>query len=309
MAGQGSATGSGESQGATGARRGLFDGFEGYLTPKEEDYRRTLTSGLVVPDTNLLLNLYRYHDQTQADLFAVLEGLGDRLWVPHQVLVEFWRNRESALREPQRISVETVQALENLHQQLAQRLRTWTNQVAPPDEIFEEYDASLDIYFEQLIEIIASFGNPKRLEWTHDTARDSVLQRLGPLLIDRVGEPFEPEEHESQVREGLRRAKDGVPPGYRDGRKDRDGNLVEGSAGDYLVWAQVLREAQRRHRDVLFVTGDAKDDWWRKDHGQMRGPRLELFEELRAHAGFVSSCCGRRAYLCMLAKFSTLRLV
>lgn len=77
---------------------GLFDGFEGYRTPSEDDYRRVLTEGLVVPDTNVLLNLYRYNAQTQTDLFAVLERLGDRLWIPHQVLVEFWRNRESALR-------------------------------------------------------------------------------------------------------------------------------------------------------------------------------------------------------------------
>jgi hypothetical protein len=38
---------------------GLFDGFEAYRTPAEEDYRTLLTGGLVVLDTNVLLNLYR----------------------------------------------------------------------------------------------------------------------------------------------------------------------------------------------------------------------------------------------------------
>jgi hypothetical protein len=36
---------------------------------------------------------------------------------------------------------------------------------------------------------------------------------------------------------------------------------------------------------VLLVTGDIKDDWWRKDRGQTRGPRLELVEEMRSRAG------------------------
>ncbi len=46
---------------------GLYDGFEAYRTPTEVDYRRLLTSGLVVPDTNVFLNLYRYNDETRTD--------------------------------------------------------------------------------------------------------------------------------------------------------------------------------------------------------------------------------------------------
>ena len=55
---------------------------------------------MVVPDANVLLNLYRYTDQARDDLLSVLERLGNQLWVPHQVLVEFWRNRDAVLRDP-----------------------------------------------------------------------------------------------------------------------------------------------------------------------------------------------------------------
>lgn len=58
---------------------GLYDGFEAYRTPSDADYRSLLTDGLVVPDTNVFLNLYRYNEQTRDDLFTVLRGLGDRL--------------------------------------------------------------------------------------------------------------------------------------------------------------------------------------------------------------------------------------
>ncbi|MFC9081189.1 PIN-like domain-containing protein [Streptomyces sp. NPDC057062] len=48
------------------------------------------------------------------------------------------------------------------------------------------------------------------------------------------------------------------------------------------MWAQLLKEARERGRDVLFVTRDLKEDWWRATpSGMVRQPRLELVEELR----------------------------
>ncbi|WP_374225410.1 PIN-like domain-containing protein [Streptomyces sp. AC602_WCS936] len=45
----------------------------------------------------MLLNLYRYTEQARTDLLGALGALGNRLWVPHQVLTEFWANRETAI--------------------------------------------------------------------------------------------------------------------------------------------------------------------------------------------------------------------
>ncbi len=92
------------------AAKGLYDGFEGYRTPTTEDYRRVFSEGMVVTDANVLLNLYRYTDHARDDLLSVLERLGDQLWVPNQVLVEFWRNREVVLRDP-RDTEKTVQEM------------------------------------------------------------------------------------------------------------------------------------------------------------------------------------------------------
>jgi hypothetical protein len=68
--------------------RTIFDGFEGYQVPSNDEADLALRSGVVVVDTNALLNLYRYNERTRDDLFRVLESLGTRLWVPHQVMLE-----------------------------------------------------------------------------------------------------------------------------------------------------------------------------------------------------------------------------
>jgi PIN like domain len=90
---------------------------------------------------------------------------------------------------------------------------------------------------------------------------------------------FDEEAHARAVAEGMRRVTEREPPGYMDKNKD------EGAAvGDYLVWEQVLVEAEGRKCDVVFVTADVKEDWWRREAGELRGPRLELVDELRRRA-------------------------
>lgn len=259
---------------------GLFDGFEGYRTPTDADYLHVLTDGMVVPDTNVLLNLYRYTTQSRADLLAVLGRLDGRLWVPHQVMLEFWRNRESVLQDPHKTGQNTLDALEKHRKQAADALREWSARTALARERLKELLNLLDEGITPVIDAVADVISTEAVDQTHNTAEDSVLKELEPLLTGRVGRPFDAAKHKECVIEGERRNASGEPPGFKDKKKD-----PERAVGDYLLWAQILQEAQRRKCDVLLVTGDVKDDWWRRENGQTRGPRVELSQELRRHAG------------------------
>jgi hypothetical protein len=265
--------------GAVSGTRGLFDGFEGYVTPTPEDYGRVLTQGVVVPDANVLLNLYRYTAEARDDLLAVLDRLGDRLWVPHQVLFEFWQNRESVLRDP-RDTAKTVQELTAHRERALAAFRTWANRVSLPAERSRDLLGSLNEAFDAVMSGIDEFADTRAVEAARDTHKDPVLRSLESMLRNRVGLPLGDEAHAAAVVEGLRRVAEREPPGYMDKKKDD-----EGAAGDYLVWEQVLIEAKRRRCDVLFVTGDVKEDWWREEHGERRGPRIELVNEMRQRSG------------------------
>ena len=108
---------------------GLFDTFEAYKTPTEADYQRLLTDGIVIPDANVFLNLYRYNEQTRDDLLSVLRGLGDRLWIPHQVVAEFWRNREAVLQDPRDTAI-TIRELAGHREKAINTFRSWANRVS-----------------------------------------------------------------------------------------------------------------------------------------------------------------------------------
>jgi hypothetical protein len=114
------------------------------------------------------------------------------------------------------------------------------------------------------------------------TQSDPVLTELDRLLHGRIGEPFPEAKLLTALQEAEKRAEKRIPPGYED-FKDKP---IEKAAGDYLLWSQILDEAERRKSDVLLVTGDVKPDWWitASSHAPAR-PRTELVVEIRKRAG------------------------
>lgn len=269
--------------------RGIFDCDEAHQSPLQADYERIFETGMVVLDANVLLNLYRSNEQTRLDTLAVLKKLQDRLWIPYQVLVEFWRNREqSSIRHHHRSKAKEAQAaLEKVPRSARDALERWVAAVHLKNntEVSEQIDEVIDNLAKAIDEakgLIETQAETDSLRGTASTDTDPVLAELGPLLEGRVGEPLSPEDHAKAVQEAQRRADDEVPPGYEDFKT----KPAEQAAGDYVLWAQLLDEAARNGRDVLLVTGDAKEDWWNLRNGDIPArPRMELVAEMRQHAG------------------------
>lgn len=262
---------------------GLYQGFEAYRTQADDDLRRVLQTCMVVFDTNVLLNLYRYNAETRTSIVDVMKALGDRLWVPHQVLEEFWRNRERALSDPLRQVQETGDELQKLRAASVEQLRMWVNRAAlsKPDATVAE--SSLNEAFDSAQALIAHLIDEPEVERARNTQHDDVLSQLEPVLDGRVGSPMPAGAYAAAVQEANRRAEAGEPPGFADAKKAARG--AEGAAGDYLVWEQTLVEASRRDLAVLFVTGDVKRDWWRFEGNNARGPRVELAREMTDRCG------------------------
>ncbi|WP_327208342.1 PIN domain-containing protein [[Kitasatospora] papulosa] len=259
----------------------LNDGFEHYLSASLSDYERVVKSGLVVLDTNAILNLYRYTDEARKELFGVLRSLQDRLWIPNQVATEFWRNRESAVSDLDYFGDELISELEETRHQMERSLRTWANRVALQGGLLNDILNTLDSAFKPVLEKVQEIAGERSDGKSRNTFEDPVLLELQEVLVRKVGAAMGQSEYENAVTEGLRRVEAKIPPGYKDKKKD-DGH----AAGDYLVWAQTIKEAKFRHCEVLLITGDVKEDWWRKESGEIRGPRLELAKEFYAAVGF-----------------------
>ncbi|MGB8881297.1 MAG: PIN-like domain-containing protein, partial [Solirubrobacteraceae bacterium] len=77
----------------SGAGSDIDDIARGWVLPSEDDVSAVWASAEIVLDTNVLLNLYRYSAKARDELLSLLTHIGSRLWLPHQVAHEFFRNR------------------------------------------------------------------------------------------------------------------------------------------------------------------------------------------------------------------------
>jgi hypothetical protein len=262
-------------------RSGIFDnGFEAYRTVTDDEYRLLFATGLIVLDTNVLLDLYRYHPETRQELLDVLDQIRERLWIPNQVMAEFWTGREAVLEDASDIT-STVSALDKIGEQYISRVREWTNRAGLRDKAADNLIRISRSAFDTTVLKIRSLAGDKALKIAKDTAKDSILIRLDSILQGRVGNPLSTERKRAAIsQEAPQRFADKQPPGYMDANK-KNGNPI----GDYLVWIETIAEAARLKIDVLFVTGDTKEDWWRQERGQAKGPHPQLVEEMQKIAG------------------------
>ncbi|MFF8943086.1 PIN-like domain-containing protein [Streptomyces sp. NPDC014864] len=240
-------------------------------------------------DANVLLNLYRSNERTRRDTLSVLGRLQERLWIPHQVLTEFWRNRSlPSVRGHHRTKAQEASAsLDKSSRSIKDALDRWLKDVHlnSDEEVrrrIESAKSSLNGVLEGVKSLIREQAEMDAVEGTATTHTDPILKDLEGLLRGRIGDPLSSEEFNEAVQEAQRRADREIPPGYADFRSKE----AERAAGDYILWVQLLREAAERCQNVLLVTGDIKEDWWvRRDGDIPARPRKELELELRQQAG------------------------
>ncbi|GAA3282954.1 hypothetical protein GCM10020218_038520 [Dactylosporangium vinaceum] len=235
---------------------------------------------MVAVDASVLLTLYLYGPEARANFLSVLAKLGDRLWLPHQAALEFFRNRLLIIGEQGKSYREMsaiVQAYGAEAQKLETRVRAFSNRVGLSAFDRDRLIGVLAPDIESATQMLNDLESTQ--EEFDPAAPDPVLRQLESVFAGKVGERYGAGDHENAVREAERRIEARTPPGYMDSNK-------ENSAGDYLQWAQTLTEASRKKpRYLLFVTGDQKEDWVLRVRGRTLGPRPELALEAQQRAG------------------------
>lgn len=285
--------------------------FRGFYPPSPEERENAYKSGLVSLDANALLDLYRFTPRARDELFEVLELLRERLLITHQVALEFHRNRLSVFDDRTNVSSDECLEIEKHLLRVSERVRAFSNRHQLSDVDRDGLIAMVSSLSENLKNEIMRAAAYDLSRDQVMNATDAVLVRLDSLLEGRVGKDLSVAERREAIKEASRRRIENIPPGFADEKKGD----IYASAGDYLMWRQLLNEAKSHGRPVLLVSNERKDDWVRKSkNGEVLGPRNELVIEMKSEAGVqlhtvtvVGLLKEARAYLGAEVSSSTIR--
>jgi hypothetical protein len=267
----------------------LQDEFRDYKRLKRHEIERLWQECTFVLDANVLLNFYRYSRGPLEKWLEILGSILNRIWIPFQAALEFYDNRLGVMLD-QAGQFETVIKIVSEH----------TNQLR--EEIselnLERRHSTIDPtdYLQEITEASENFTSEvKNLKdkYENQLRNDKILDRIEKLISGRTGTPPESQtELDSIFKEGERRYKHKIPPGYADTDKKQEKFLIHGDLvyrreyGDYVLWHELINYAKiHEAKGVILITDDAKEDWWRIVKKRKLGPRRELATELRAKAG------------------------
>ena len=73
--------------------------FPGFYSPSDADFKKLWAEGLFIFDTNVLLDLYIYSDETVEKQISTMEKIKDRIWIPYRIAFEYHRRLNDIIKE------------------------------------------------------------------------------------------------------------------------------------------------------------------------------------------------------------------
>jgi 5-methylcytosine-specific restriction endonuclease McrA len=273
--------------------------FQNYYRLSDNEFSELWKNCIFVLDTNVLLNLYRFPQEARDDLLRVLDRVKDRLWIPHQVALEYQENRLTVIAEQIKKFNDVKGLIQNMQKNFENELNNLQlrkrHAYINPDKLtaivqqaFDEYLKELDKYQKKQIDLHSS--------------DDPIRDRIETLVDSRIGAQPTAKQLEEIYTEGKARYDRKQPPGYLDANKsqnDKEENknrdtylhkslVFKRIYGDLILWRELIEECKRiTAQHVIFITDDEKDDWWwiiNSTGKKTIGPRPELIDEICTEA-------------------------
>lgn len=242
--------------------------FYAYYRPSDEEYEKIWKDSLIVPDTNVLLNLYRYSIATSNELFSVFEKFSTRLWLPHQVAYEYQQNRLSVIAKQTKAYNEVREILAKNETNLKTSLDPYRNHpLLSIQKICDRVHTNISHIQDDI----------DKLEREHPDLikRDDIREKITTLFEEKLGKKFDEDKTKQVISDANTRYPSKIPPGYEDAN-EKDGIK---KYGDLILWYQIIEQAKKDNKSVILITDEKKEDWWWKFNGEIVGPRPELIEE------------------------------
>lgn len=237
---------------------------------------REIRGGAIVGlDTSVLLAPYNLDSSSIAAIEKIYRKLIDenRLAVPERAIREYAKNRVGKVAE-------IVQALESYSSRTAAPSTKVIEFLGdtPDSKEVQELSRNLKDITNRLKETIK-----RAIERLNDGDGDPIFEIYRKILVPAVVSLRLDEDARKNFKAELKfRYESKIPPGYKDEGKPDEG------AGDLLIWKTLLQIGSDTKKDLIFVAGDTKNDWFVRRNKMPFQPRSELLDEYRRESGGAS---------------------
>ncbi len=231
------------------------------LQISQEDEKVLFKDALFVFDTSALCRFYSLTGSSWAKLVFILELIKDRIWIPNRVSVEFNRHKKeemgkrfAAYQTPKFIASENFvgnfrKYLDNIKKEIHKHPVVSNMKLEEWEKMYKEAN---DIIFKIRIDF-ENFNKEGKSSLEAGIKNDSVDRFVSSL---NKGESTSYSDLLKIAKEGTWLYENKIPPGYMD-KDDKDS--VD-RYGDLIVWKEVIDEAVKQNKPVIFITQDLKED-------------------------------------------------
>lgn len=241
--------------------------FPGYRKLQEEDFSRLWNECIFVFDTNVLLNLYRYKTSTRDELLRIFDKIKDRIWIPHQVALEYHDERLNVIKSLMAAYDKIKKMEEENYKKIKVELDKYKERhpIIDVDKITSVLDSSYALISQEL--------EREKIDHPNWDSSDYIRDKIYSLFDGKIGEPYSQKSLEEIYSRGETRYALKIPPGYED--RNQKSMFPYKEYGDLVLWFQLIDESKRISKSVILITDDTKKDWF----SERSIPRPELIQE------------------------------
>ncbi len=226
--------------------------------------------GVIVFDTNVYLNIYDRSPEYSNFSLKVIESIMDKVWMPCTVKREFGRNHRACFGRQRK-------KVENACAKLKQHIDAASDKIAHQCKVIKTFEfpdidsiqARINEHLDSAKSIIQDYSEEHAiLEMINDAnmQEDAVAAYVADIVNGgRLLSEFTAEELYALAQEGDKRYIGKTPPGFKDDGKQSGLDKY----GDYFIWEQTMRWAKENNLAVIFVTDDAKNDWYQQNGDEL----------------------------------------
>ncbi len=226
--------------------------FSEYYPISKEVINDVWDKGIFCYDANVLLNLYRYSNETRNKIFENIEYFIGKTIMPYQACYEYHKNRRGV-----------EDSLLSSYDEIIKIIEQAANALESGDLAKYRKHCALDID-RDIIKPIKS-ATTKIVNKIKDTKSNhssflnvsEIHEKISQLFDGKISDKFSEDELKRIYTEGKSRYDKKIPPGFAD--YDNKKNKGENSLyGDLIIWKHLIEISKSKNSDIIFVTDDRK---------------------------------------------------